>query len=326
MVIYEVMRGWVVVFGLAGLGVAAADPSPRTRADKLFEDGRRYLTHQEYALACTAFEQSQEADPALGTQLNIALCYEQWGHLATAYTVYVAADQSAAATHDKRGSVARKHIAELEPKVARLKLELPDDADPYAILLLDGKEVAAAKVGEEMILDTGAHTLEARVPGAPPRHQTIELAGGAREQRRVEGVSKPRVTAAPVVRAVPVSPIVIEHHRSRPRLYGGLVMVTGGAVALGVASFVALGARSDYRAAARMCPDAMCDSTASFQATRDALDRADAMTWVFAAGAGATIIGGYLLVTSKLTTTEPRVSATPVFTSHAIGVAIAGTL
>jgi len=317
------MRGWVLAFGLAGLGVAAADPSAQSRADKLFEDGRRYLTHKEYALACTAFEQSQEADPAIGTQLNIALCYEQWGHFATAYGVFSDVDQRAAAIEDKRAAVARKHLAELEPKIARLQLELPVDADPYAIVLLDGKELAAAKLAEPLVLEAGSHTLETRVPGSPPRIETIELASGARDHRRLDGASKVHVAAAQVVR---VAPIAIEHHRSTPRLYGGIVLVTGGAIALGVASFVALDARSDYRAAALMCPDRMCDSPASFQATRDALDRANAMTWVFAAGAGAAIVGGYLLATSGHTDAEPRVSATPIVTSHAIGLAIAGTL
>ena len=318
------MRGWVLAFGLAGLGVAAADPSARSRADKLFDDGRRYLTRKEFALACTAFEQSQEADPAIGTQLNIALCYEQWGHLATAYGVFSDVDHRAAAIEDKRAAVARKHLAELEPKIARLQLELPADADPYAIVLLDGKEIPSAKLSEQLVLDAGSHTLETRVPGSPPRTETIELTAGANDHRRVDGASKVRIVAPQIARAA--APIAVEHHRSTPRLYGGIVLVTGGAIALGVAGFVALGARSDYRAAALMCPDRMCESPASFQATHDALARANAMTWVFAAGAGAAIVGGYLLATSGRTDAEPRLSAAPVVTSHAIGVAIAGTL
>jgi tetratricopeptide (TPR) repeat protein len=320
------VRGLVVALGLAGFGIAAADPSAKMRADKLFEDGRRYLTLKEYALACTAFEQSQQADPAIGTQLNIGLCYEQWGRLATAYTVFADVDQRATAAQDKRGAVARKHLAELDSKIGRLKVELPVDVDPYAIFLLDGQEITAAKLGEEMILEAGTHTLETRVPGVPPSDKTIELAAGAREHLRVEVASKPRVTAPEVVRPVVVTPIAIEHQRSTPRLYGGIVLVTGGAIAVGIASFVALGARSDYRAAALMCPDRMCDSPAAFQATRAALDRANAMTWVFAAGAGVAIVGGYLLATSGHTSTEPRISAAPVVTSHAIGIAIAGTL
>src|SRR5438309_4348973 len=71
------MRALVACMAVAALGAPAH--ADKKRADALFEDGRRYLATHEYALACTAFEQSQEADPAIGTQLNIALCYENWG-------------------------------------------------------------------------------------------------------------------------------------------------------------------------------------------------------------------------------------------------------
>src|SRR4029077_10437738 len=93
-------------------------PSPeKIRADKLFDDGRRYLATKEYALACTAFEESQDADPAIGTQLNIALCYEQWGHVAAAYHAYQEAVRLAEVKLDNRGKVAAKKVAELAPKV-----------------------------------------------------------------------------------------------------------------------------------------------------------------------------------------------------------------
>src|SRR5687767_9767942 len=61
----------------------------KQRADALFEDGRRYLEKKEYALACTAFEQSHAADPGIGTLANIALCYETWGKTASAYRWYL---------------------------------------------------------------------------------------------------------------------------------------------------------------------------------------------------------------------------------------------
>ena len=90
------MRLLALAVGIAaGLCAVATATPQKQRADKLFDDGRRYLDNKEYALACTAFEQSQEADPAIGTQLNIALCYEQWGHYASAYRAYVDAEKLA---------------------------------------------------------------------------------------------------------------------------------------------------------------------------------------------------------------------------------------
>src|SRR5262245_26802108 len=102
--------------------VAHAD---KARADKLFEEGRKYLQRKEYALACTAFEQSQQAEPAIGTQLNIALCYETWGKLANARKAYLEAEQIAKTKKDKRAKHARKKVDELEPKLARLRIAIP---------------------------------------------------------------------------------------------------------------------------------------------------------------------------------------------------------
>src|SRR5882762_10106176 len=118
----------LALVGVAGLcAVAAAEPPKR--ADKLFDDGRRYLDNKEYALACTAFEQSQQADPAIGTQLNIALCYEQWGHVASALRAYQEAERIATAKRDNRAKHARKKVDELSPKVPHLKIELQASGD-----------------------------------------------------------------------------------------------------------------------------------------------------------------------------------------------------
>ena len=149
-------------------GLASADKESKARADKLFEDGRKYLAAKEYALACTAFEQSQAADPAIGTQLNIALCYEEWGKLASAYKAYVEAERLAKAKKDNRSKHAKKKMTELEPKLGRLRVSIPASADPYSIFLFDGKETTRESLVEEQLLDAGAHTVEVRVAGAPP--------------------------------------------------------------------------------------------------------------------------------------------------------------
>ena len=74
---------------------ASSAVADQQRAEKLFAEGRKYLDAGEYSLACTTFEQSQAADPAVGTQLNIALCYEKWGKLAPAYHAYRDAEATA---------------------------------------------------------------------------------------------------------------------------------------------------------------------------------------------------------------------------------------
>ncbi len=309
-------------------GVAMGDPASKKRADKLFQDGRKYLTNGEYSLACTAFEQSQSADPAIGTQLNIALCYEKWGRLAAAHDAYVEAERQAREINDKRGTVARKKSDELEPKIAHLRVTLPDGIDRYAIYRLDAAEIDVAKLTADLVLDPGPHVIEVRVAGAPPSKNEIALEAG--QQAKLELVAPVVKTIEPVgekpVVEAPTPVTATTTMRSAPALYGGIGLVVAGAATIGVASFIALHARSDYNIAKKRCPDAMCTSQADFEATRDARDRAHSMTWVFAGGAAVAVIGTILIVTSKRTAPRESISLTPTLTTNSAGIAIGGAL
>src|ERR1041385_762829 len=189
------MRAVLVVMALLAVhGAALADKASKARADKLFEDGRNYLQRKEYALACTAFEQSQQADASVGTQLNIALCYEEWGKLAAAYKAYVVAEKLATSKKDNRDKVAHKKVQEIEPKLARLRVSIPPSADPYSIFLFDDKETSREELVEEQIVDAGKHTVEVRVAGAPPKVTTIDLPVGESKNVTLELPAPPVVT------------------------------------------------------------------------------------------------------------------------------------
>lgn len=326
------MRSRPGLAGLLLLGVLSTISGPaladKVRADKLFEDGRRYLQRKEYALACTAFEQSQQAEVSVGTQLNIALCYEQWGKLAAAHAAYGEAEQLAKARKDSRAKLARSKVNELEPRLARLTLSIPADADPYAIFLFDGKETERATLAQEQLLDAGTHTVEVRVAGAPPKLTSIALAGGERTSVVVELPAPPKVVPAPGGDAggspAPTRPTPV---RSKARLYGGIGLAAGGAVAMGIAGYVALVARSDYNDAIAECPGNVCVSRIAFDATQDARSRANAMTFVTVGGVAMIGAGVALLLTSKIApTVGERVSASPMIAPGALGLSFGGSL
>src|SRR6185436_12248389 len=134
-------------------------PSPeKIRADKLFEDGRNYLAAKEYALACTAFEQSNQAEVAIGTLLNIALCYEEWGKIASAHRAYLEAERYAELKLDDRANGAHKKALELAPRVPHLQLDVPADADVSTVFLIDGKEIERRALDVDMLVDPGPHS------------------------------------------------------------------------------------------------------------------------------------------------------------------------
>lgn len=307
----------MAIFVLAGLASGAvADPKQKARADQLFDDGRRYLTNKEYQLACTAFEASEAADPAIGTQLNIALCYDEWGHIASAYRAFIEAERLAKLKHDNRAKAAHDKIAELGPKVPRLNISVTPDTDPSALFVLDGKEIDRAALVDELLLDAGSHSVETRVPGQPPKTTTIELHNGEHKEIVID-VPKSVATATP-----PVSPAGSSAPRDPTRLYGGIGFVAGGAIAIAVASIVSIRARNDYINAIANCPGGLCESRDAYDTTQDARRRATYMTFVGGGGVALAAVGVYLLVTSH----GEAQHVAPVVAPGVVGVAIGGAL
>lgn len=306
---------WIAV--LLGSGTIAVADSQKERADKLFEDGRKYLAAKEYALACTAFEQSHASDPAIGTQLNIALCYEAWGKTASAYRAYVEAERLARLKFDDRAKGARAKVDELAPKLPRLRLELPDNADPSLVILFDNKELPVANLADELLIDPGKHRVEARVAGMPPKASEIDIANGE---------SKTITIDVPVAKAAVGVPGI--GPRRAGRLYGGIALISIGVVAIGGASVIALGARQDYNDEINNCPQFVCTSRTSYDVTQDARKRANYMTIV---GVGGFVLAGtgmILVLTSRGKPVERQgtVSIVPVLGLDQVGVAIGGPL
>ena len=103
---------------LAFSSTAAADP---LTAEALFREGRRLLDEGRFDEACAKLAESQVQDPASGTLINLALCYEKQGKFATAWATYLAA--AASARKDGRADrvlSAERKGAEIEPRVPRL--------------------------------------------------------------------------------------------------------------------------------------------------------------------------------------------------------------
>ncbi len=298
----------------------AADPPPppsspeKQRADALFEDGRRYLEKKEYALACTAFEQSHAADPAIGTMLNIALCYEQWGKTASSYRAYLESVRLAKDKKDEREKGAQDKVDELAPRVPHLQVDIPPTTETSVVYLLDGKEITRDKLEGDLLLDPGSHDLEVRVPGREPRKKVVELLNGERKRVSLE------------LPKAPVKEVITP--RRKGRLYGGIGLVSGGALVMGVAGFVALAARQDYADAVANCPMKVCTQHDDYVATQDARDRATYMTFVGIGGAALVGVGVYMILTSKgkSITVEKTVEVQPLVGPDRIGFAIGGSL
>ena len=144
------MRGRRILAGLATVLVAShayAEPvsaSDRALAQSLFDEGRSLLESGHVHEACDRFSRSLKIEPGGGTLLNLAVCHEKEGRVATAYVEHnTALSQALREGRADREAIARKHIAVLAPIVPRLRFVRATDAPAALTLLLDGAPLPA---------------------------------------------------------------------------------------------------------------------------------------------------------------------------------------
>ena len=98
-VLAMIMVMWVVG------GRAHAQPgASSTIAEQLFNQARDLAKANQWVEACPKFEASLRYDPVLGTQLNLATCYEHIGKLASAWGLYREATELANKAGDAKRS------------------------------------------------------------------------------------------------------------------------------------------------------------------------------------------------------------------------------
>lgn len=161
----------------APASTAFAQVSNAALAESLFREGKRLMEEQRYSEACPKFAESNRLDPGLGTQLNLALCHESEGKLASAWAEFSEAMAQARREGDAdREAFAREHVQALEPKLSKVTLQLDPGANvPGLKLKLDGKELSTAAVGVPVPIDPGVHEVEASAPAKRTFSQTIQI-------------------------------------------------------------------------------------------------------------------------------------------------------
>ncbi len=162
------------LFLLAALKPAQAED--RTPAEEAFFEGRELMEEERYEEACEAFSRAFELDPAPGTLLNLALCQESLGDLATAHATYLEAAELAASEDDEtRERAGLDRADELEPRVPRLKLELMGEVPEDLEVRKSGEDITD-KLGEAHLVDPGEYALEATAPGRLAWEQEVAVA------------------------------------------------------------------------------------------------------------------------------------------------------
>lgn len=300
---------------------AAAQPvaGASATAESLFQEGKELLGAGKVSEACSKFEAAYEIEPTLGTLLNLANCHELEGRTASAWAEFLrAASIARAAMQEDRHEVARERARGLEPKLMRLRIEVPEAARVEGLeITRAGTPVEAAAWGSPIPVDPGEQVIRATAPGKLPREEkvavTTEGATVVFELTPLEDappepppvVEEPTRAAEPPHSPPPPSkpPGADSNPGSGQRTVG---IVVGALGAAGLATGVVFGAmaKNDWEDAQdRGCADGICPTAAGQTASENANDAALIGTIGVAAG-GALLVGGLVLYLTAPSATE----------------------
>jgi tetratricopeptide (TPR) repeat protein len=312
---------------------AQAQPGDNTTmAEQLFNQAREAAAKNDWATACPKFEASLRYDPALGTRLNLANCYEKLGKVAKAWGMYRdAADKAASIGDTKRKEYALEQAAKLEPRLPKLTIVAPAKPPTGFTITRDGAPVDAAMFGGGFYVDPGAHEIVASAPGYASITRSVRVDEGKAETVTIPDLEAKPDQPKPVVK--PTTPADDEDVRPAPPTnktwkYVGLGTAAGGVVMLGVGIAFGAKASSTYSDAKSVCANLVCQNTDDFakgqKLISDARSQATLST-VFVVGGAALAAGGAALWLFAPTTGE---RATARLVPHAspsdVGVSLVG--
>jgi len=300
-------------FSWAAVGVtmslaapARSQDTPSSEADRLFREGRVLLKAKQTKEACELFERSLALDPALGTILNLAYCYEMEGKTASARAMYQrGVERAREAGDDRRARFAQDRLAHVEARISAIEIQY-EGPSQGARVEIDGEPIDGEKASGRIAIDPGEHQVKVSVPGRRAWMRTIHVQPGpatlavfvpndALQPLGPRNHAQPRSTA---------SQGGDKPQRAGPRwLAWGVGAV--GVAGLGVGSYFGLRALSKKNDAAAHCTGSYCDDD-GLRLHEEASTSATWSTVGFAAGMVGVGAGAYLLLAAPGTPASRR--------------------
>jgi len=179
----------MLLLALVAPRAASAQAAPDSRTDgpsaadiatarELFKEAAALAHEGRWAEALDRYQRSMALRPSPLTRYSIAVAQAHVGQLIEAGENIRVFFQEATPDLQPYVQPAEDLLRSLEPRIARLTIRIPGDPRG-ARVLLDGRELPAAAVGVERLVNPGQHRIEATVPGHAPFVQRVDLAEGA---------------------------------------------------------------------------------------------------------------------------------------------------
>jgi hypothetical protein len=314
---------------------AETSEQDKALASSLFDQAKALLTDGKVSEACRKLEESRRLDPLPGTLLNLGVCHEQEGLMASAFAELREARALAERDHrDDRVALADQHMKAIEPKISSLVLVVGPSADvPGLTLARDGSPIGRAAWGTRIPVDPGEHVLEATAPGKRSWKATVTVLSNG----DVQNVTLGSLEDAPPAPPPPPAPAVFETPRPQPvaetqvrtsalssQRIAALVVGGLGVASIGVGSYFGVRAINDHDAPGALCTTSPTCSTMSTSLNNDAGTSADVSTVTIIAGLAGLGVGTFLWVWKPSPETR-AVAVVPVLAPGRGGVELTGS-
>jgi len=240
----------------------------RAAAEALFDEAKSLMAAERYAEACPKFAASQAMDPAVGTRLNLADCFEKLGRTASAWAEFRAAGAAARAKgQTDRAEIARKRALALEHVLVRLSVVVPANVNPDIEIRKNGVILERGSWGVALPVDPGRYVVEASLSGKRVFHNEVDVP------------NKPGTNVTTMIPAIEDS--------SRRQVQRGAAIAMGSVSLVSIAAGSILGAQAMARnsqSATHCTRGNLCDET-GVALRRDAVAYGNASTATFLVGA-----------------------------------------
>ncbi|HEY5935621.1 MAG TPA: hypothetical protein VIU61_13320 [Kofleriaceae bacterium] len=259
------------------------------KADQLFREGLA-LKDSNVTQACAKFEESLRYNAqAIGTLLNVALCDEKLGRIASAARKYrEARDRSREQGLPEHLAAAEERLAAVEPELPHVTITFTEPPTADTRILIDDQLLPLDEVLRHPV-DPGDRVIVVTAPGHVAFKTSIRL-----RKRQHEEV---------------IVPVLAKSIVSSRRTLGKIITASGG---LAVATGITLGILANSRYNSADCVDGVCATNEDHLKTESARTLGTAGTIVGIVGIAAVAAGTYVWLRSpRAPADSARVSVVP---------------
>jgi len=161
----------------------------RAKAETLYIKGRILDTGE----ACTTLESRYQLEPVTSTLLDLAVCREKNGQLATAWGMYLEVERQTRDAPDqmtkKLHQVVLDRAKQIEPRLSKLTINVSAGNNVEGFEVVRGDEtIGPAMWNRALPINGGNYKIIARAPGSP--EWTTEITVGAEADTKTIEIPK----------------------------------------------------------------------------------------------------------------------------------------